>query len=129
MTEEIRDGRGRIVPGKSLNPAGREKGVPNKITKELNEMTTEALNRAGANIQKKRKGLSDLDAGTAYLVEQAEKRPDLFMSLIRQMLPTKVSLDVQMLGQELLTVMTERRNQLAHLREINPDKETTNEDA
>jgi hypothetical protein len=54
---------------------GRIRGVPNKITKEVKEMVAEALNRAG---------------GVEYLVEQADKNPKAFMSLVGRIVPLQV---------------------------------------
>jgi len=70
---------------------GREKGVPNKITRELKEMILEALDNAG---------------GAEYLCEQAEKNPSAFMTLIGKVLPMQVknehsggtSLEVRFVG-------------------------------
>ena len=54
---------------------GREKGVPNKITRELKEMILGALDSAG---------------GEAYLAEQAEKNASAFMTLIGKVVPMQV---------------------------------------
>ena len=54
---------------------GRQKGTPNKITVELRDMILGALNDAG---------------GQAYLVEQAQKTPSAFLSLVAKVLPMRV---------------------------------------
>jgi len=110
-------------PGKSGNPAGRPVGRQNKFTADLQTMVLEALRRAGENIQKKHGSrLKHLEPGTVYLLEQAEKRPELFMPLIRQMMPAKIDLDVQVMSRDLVTLLSERRNQLAQMRDITPEE-------
>jgi hypothetical protein len=54
---------------------GRPKGVPNKATGALKEMILGALSKVG---------------GEEYLVDQAEKNPAAFMSLIAKVLPTEL---------------------------------------
>ena len=55
---------------------GSRKGKPNKVTKELKEMILNALDKAG---------------GEDYLMEQAEKSPAAFMTLIGKVLPMQVT--------------------------------------
>ena len=55
---------------------GSRKGKPNKVTKELKEMILNALDKAG---------------GEDYLIEQAEKSPAAFMTLIGKVLPMQVT--------------------------------------
>lgn len=55
---------------------GRVRGVPNKITKEVKEMVIEALHNAG---------------GVDYLVEQADKNPKAFLSLVGRIVPLQVN--------------------------------------
>lgn len=55
---------------------GRQKGTPNKVTRELKEMVLEALDRKG---------------GVEYLVQQAEDNPTSFMSLLAKVLPMTVA--------------------------------------
>ncbi len=69
--------------GKRLPPnagKGRKKGVPNKITKTLKEMTLAALDSAG---------------GEQYLVEQARQNPTAFLALIGRIIPSEVKVDNQ----------------------------------
>jgi hypothetical protein len=54
---------------------GRPKGVSNKITKEVKEMVIEALHNAG---------------GVDYLVEQADKNPKAFLSLVGRIVPLHI---------------------------------------
>lgn len=54
---------------------GRRKGVPNKMTQTLREMILQSLADAG---------------GAAYLLEQAKKNPNAYLSLIGRVLPLQV---------------------------------------
>ncbi len=56
---------------------GRKKGVPNKVTKAVKEMILAALDKAG---------------GEDYLVEQSEKNPTAFLTLVGKVLPLDVKL-------------------------------------
>ena len=55
---------------------GRPKGAQNKVTRQVKEMIIAALDKAG---------------GVDYLVEQAEKSPTAFLSLVGRVLPLQVS--------------------------------------
>lgn len=112
-----RDSKGRLAKGVRLNPHGRPKGGQNKFTKDLKTMIEEALNRAGENAQKKRRSLKDLEPGIAYLVKQADERPELFMPLVRQLLPAKLDVEVSVMTQQMAGLLHERRDQLAALRD------------
>jgi len=59
---------------------GREKGTPNKVTKQLKELILGALDDAG---------------GQAYLERQAEENPTAFLTLIGKVLPTTLSGDAE----------------------------------
>jgi hypothetical protein len=71
---------GKRLPAGFLAQAGkgRPKGVTNKATAAVKDMVIEALSRAG---------------GTAYLVEQAQKNPNAFMSLVAKVIPTQLTGD------------------------------------
>lgn len=77
----------KFVKGKTGNPAGRPKGVPNKVTTDLRTMVTEALTGVG---------------GVEYLKQQAEENPAAFMALIGKSLPKDVSVN----GGITVTVIT-----------------------
>lgn len=56
--------------------AGRPKGTPNKVTKELKDMILGALDEAG---------------GIEYLRRQADENPGPFMRLVGKVLPSTIS--------------------------------------
>ena len=57
---------------------GRERGTPNKVTKQLKELILGALDGVG---------------GQAYLERQAEENPGPFLTLLGKVLPTTLSGD------------------------------------
>lgn len=128
----IRNAKGQIQKGSIPNPKGKPKGAKNLITRDLAAMITQAMSLAGETAKelKDEDGapvfpeLNDVDAGTAYLYQQARLNPALFMALVKQLMPTKIDVDLQLMGGELLELMTERRDQLAAMRDITPDGES-----
>ena len=100
---------------------GRKKGVPNKLSQDMKTMLEQALKRAGENVQKKRRSLKDLEPSVAYLADQAEDNPQAFMGLLRSLLPAKIDLDVTLMSRDLVGVLSERRDQLAQLRDVTPE--------
>lgn len=64
--------------GKGKPGPGRPKGVPNKTTKAIKEMVLAALDKAG---------------GEDYLLEQAEKNPTAFLTLVGKVLPLQLTGD------------------------------------
>ena len=95
--------------GQSGNPKGKPPG-PNKITRDMRGMITEALRLAGNDVKADKKWREG--AGVAYLRKQAHENPVAFMGLINKLLPNKVDVDVG-LTENLLEVLTERREALA----------------
>jgi len=55
---------------------GRPKGVPNKTTAAIKDMVIKALDKAG---------------GVDYLVEQADKNPAAFLTLVGKVIPLQVT--------------------------------------
>jgi hypothetical protein len=62
---------------------GRQKGVTNKVTKELKDMILGALEQAG---------------GQAYLYQQALENPTAFMTLIGKILPKNIDVNAELKG-------------------------------
>lgn len=114
--------------GAILNPKGRPVGAKNKNPTAVVDMVMTALKHAGANIKKeeddeaKRAVLEQFDDGAVYLLKVAENHPQLFIPLVGKLMPTKVDLEVNKMGAELLQLMTERRDQLAKMKDVTPDK-------
>jgi hypothetical protein len=61
---------------KGVKTGGRQKGTPNKVTKEVKEMVLEALDEAG---------------GVAYLKARALDTPGPFLSLLGKVLPMQIT--------------------------------------
>lgn len=59
---------------------GRPPGVPNKVSADVKSMIETALHQAG---------------GIEYLVEQSEKNPTAFMSLVGRLLPKDINANVK----------------------------------
>lgn len=95
-----RDAKGRLLKGEKLNPTGKGGEQPRKITQDLREMIREALDQAG---------------GVDYLVEQARKNPSVFIPLVSKILPQEHKVSYE-LGDKLVEMLNERRNQLADMR-------------
>lgn len=125
-----RDAKGKVVKGAVLNPKGRGNSK-NTLTREMTDMVTTAMQLAGEDAKKltNEEGelmfpeVANVDGGTAYLYQQARQNPQLFMPLVKQLMPTKIDMDVKLLGAELVDLMAERRNQLAQMRDVTPTKE------
>jgi hypothetical protein len=111
----------------SPNPSGRPKGLQSKLTVDLKRMMEGALERAGENIRKKRRTLKDMEAGTAYLTNIAETRPELFMAVLKQMMPATLDINATVMNGQMVDVLTARRVQLAELRNVTPDEEIDDE--
>ncbi len=60
---------------KGVRLGGRQKGTPNKLTGTLKEMILQSLADAG---------------GAVYLLEQAQKNPNAYLSLVGRVLPLQV---------------------------------------
>ncbi len=118
-----RDEKGRLKKGVVLNPEGKKPGTPNRLTADMKTMIEQAMQRAGENVQKKRRSLKDLEPGIAYLVEQAEKNPVAFMGLAKGLLPAKIDLDVTVMSRDLVTMLQARREQLTKLRDVTPQQD------
>lgn len=67
-----------MAKGRGFTPgSGREKGIPNRITRDLREMIVGALNAVG---------------GQAYLEKQAKKNPKAFLALVGKCLPKDLNI-------------------------------------
>ena len=125
-----RDAKGKVTKGTVLNPKGRGNSK-NTFTREMTDMVTKAMELAGEDAKKIKDPdtnklmfpeMKAVDGGTAYLYQQARQNPQLFMPLVKQLMPTKIDMDVKLLGAELVDLMTERRDQLANMRDVTPTK-------
>jgi hypothetical protein len=63
--------------GQSGNPAGRKKGTPNKITKDIKSCYMEVFDRMG---------------GAEGLLKWAKQNPDVFYSQISKLLPKGIEM-------------------------------------
>jgi hypothetical protein len=59
--------------------SGRKRNVSNKVTRDIREMISAALNKAG---------------GVSYLVKQAETNPTAFLTLVGKMIPAQINATV-----------------------------------
>lgn len=88
MTAAVKQTQGKRKVGDGTPGPGRPKGSTNKATKALKDMILAALDQAG---------------GEAYLLAQAKKNPQAFMTLIGKVLPTTIqgSLELNSIGERL----------------------------
>jgi len=68
---------------------GRQKGVPNKITKSVREAIEAAFDKVG---------------GAEYLERQAKENPQAFMTLLGKIIPTQIQADVTSKGKSIADV-------------------------
>jgi len=91
------------VNPENLKPkGGRPKGSPNKLTRDLKDMTFNALNRAG---------------GEDYLLSQAQENPKAFLAFLGRFIPSEVKQTVvntyeEMSDEELDAKIAERMAEL-----------------
>lgn len=71
--------RGKSAASLANLKGGSRKGIPNKATAALKDMILHALDGAHPG------------GGVAYLIEQAEKNPGPFLSLVGKVLPMTVT--------------------------------------
>ena len=74
MTENNKPKQSR--KGKTNNPNGRPKGVPNKDTALIRDMIAQALNEVG---------------GVQYLASVAQSHPGPFLALVGKVMPVQVT--------------------------------------
>lgn len=70
---------GAFKKGEKRPGQGRPKGVTNKVTANVKDCILQAFHKAG---------------GVDYLVEQSQKNPVAFMSLVGKVVPTEIVADV-----------------------------------
>lgn len=64
---------------KGCRTGGQVKGRPNKVTQDLRELVRGALAEGG---------------GQAYLVRQADEKPQAFLALLARLIPSEIRADV-----------------------------------
>lgn len=74
---------------------GRQKGVPNRITRELKDMIRGALDQAG---------------GQDYLYQQAQENPNAFLQLVGKILPQELKAKADDGAQVVITLGIGRDN-------------------
>jgi hypothetical protein len=84
-----REPDGRFKTGRSANPAGRQKGVANKVTGDMRQMLRQALDEEG---------------GVDYLRWAARKQPQAFLALLGRLLPAEVRASLETDGMPLVIV-------------------------
>ena len=108
----------RFRPGNNANPNGRPKGAKNKLNADVKSAIEMALELAGQRIQSDDKTLDGIPASAAYMLSIAEKHPAIFAGLIKPLLPAKLEIDVNVLGPEMLNLLSERRDQVSQMKTI-----------
>lgn len=99
------DRGGYFVEGGKAGP-GRPRGSKNEVKQSVAVMIQTALEKAHT------------DGGVGYLVEQAEKNPKAFMTLVGKLVPRQVDATLRLdAGPEIVSLMQERRKKLAQQRE------------
>ena len=98
-----RDASGRLLPlpAGTKKQMGRPKGALNKINADIRMMIHEALHGVG---------------GVEYLMDQAVENPRAFLPLLARIIPQEHKLSLG-LGEELVGLLQDRRDQLSALRE------------
>ena len=98
-----RDAKGRLLPlpAGTKKRTGRPKGALNKVNADIRTMIHEALNGVG---------------GVEYLMDQAVENPRAFLPLLARIIPQEHKLSIG-LGEELVGLLQDRRDQLSALRE------------
>lgn len=88
------------TPTSNLTHAGkgRQKGVVNKVTRELRTMVLEALEGAG---------------GVDYLIARAEDQPAAFLSLVGKVLPLQVNAHSTVTFERIERAVVQAERQLA----------------
>lgn len=122
----VKDERGRIKKGYSLNPKGKPKGTVNKLTMDMKNCIEAAAAHVGEAYTKDpamRPLVEGLTGTSAYLAVQAIDQPVAFMGLLKGLLPAKLDIDVTVMNRELVTLLSARREQLATMRDITPEEE------
>lgn len=123
-----RDEHGNIIPG-----PGRPKGVQNKQTIAMQEMVSGAMDAAGERVhielrqriaRRKKKEptpmeqiMLDLPPAAAYLLKQAETNPAQFLQLAKQLMPTKIDVDVTLKADALMEMVAQRRKELSEMKQ------------
>ena len=114
----------KFKPGASGNPVGRPMGTKNKMGVAIQDMVRDALELAGEDARKKLRTAHGIQVrrdakhnpGLNYLRLQAMENPAVFMSLVKQLMPKTIDLDIQMSTTTLMTEVAARRAALPKMR-------------
>lgn len=89
--------------GKPRPPnAGRKKGSVNKVTADIRQMISNALDKAG---------------GVNYLLQQARENPASFLSLVAKIVPQKVDIGGQKDNPIIISTPLEAKRKWLEMRE------------
>ena len=112
-----------MVEDKYRNKGGRPKGSKNKLPVMVRTAIEEALVLAGKRAKRGDGTLKNAAPEVVYLLKLAENNPAVFAQLLKQILPQKVDVDVNLFGGDMIELLSERRQQLSEMKTIEHEDE------